>query len=60
MPKGYEVDHTKPLYTKKTIKGKQKLDKAENMKTMRKSDHRKLHEKCNKVKFHKYPPNQNN
>ncbi len=56
MPKGYEVDHTKPLYTKKTIEGKRKLDKAENMKTMKKS----AHKKCNKVKFHKYPPSQYN
>ncbi len=57
VPKGYEVDHKKPLYTKKTIEGKRKLDKADNLKTIRKSEHKKLHTKCNKVKYHKYPPN---
>ncbi|NTE03128.1 DUF4280 domain-containing protein [Agrobacterium tumefaciens] len=57
VPKGYEVDHKEPLYTRKTIDGKQSLDKAENMKTMRKSEHKKLHTPCNKIKYHKYSPN---
>ena len=57
VPKGYEVDHTEPLYTRKTNEGKQSLDKAENMKTMRKSEHKKLHTPCNKIKYHKYSPN---
>ncbi|MFD2287258.1 DUF4280 domain-containing protein [Pedobacter petrophilus] len=56
VPKGHEVDHTEPLYTGRSIAEKQALDKEYNMKTMRKSEHKKLHTRCNKVKFHKYPP----
>ncbi len=56
VPYGYEVDHTIPLYTKKTNEGKRSIDVSDNMKTMRKSEHKKLHKPCNKVKYHKYPP----
>ncbi|MCX2583696.1 hypothetical protein [Pedobacter sp. MR22-3] len=56
VPKGYEVDHTQPLYTQRTIASKKELDISENMKTMRKSEHEKLHTPCNKIKYHKYPP----
>jgi len=60
VPKGYEVDHVKPLYTKQTIEGKKALDNVDNLKTIRKSEHKKLHTKCNKEKYHKYPPNKFN
>jgi len=55
VPTGYEVDHKKPLYTEKSVKGKESLDKIDNMQTIRKSEHKKLHTPCNRTKFHKYP-----
>lgn len=46
VPKGYEVSHEKPLYTRRSVEGKKKLDVESNMKTQRKSAHRKRHKKC--------------
>ncbi len=55
VPKGHEVSHEKPLYTRTTNKGKAKLDKADNMKTQRKSDHRKRHKICGD-QYHEFGP----
>jgi 5-formyltetrahydrofolate cyclo-ligase len=35
VPKGYEVSHEIPLYTRRTAAGKRKLDKVGNMKTQK-------------------------
>jgi Pretoxin HINT domain/Domain of unknown function (DUF4280) len=55
VPKGHEVSHEKPLYTRRTPAGKRKLDKAENMKTQRKSEHRQRHKQCGD-QYHQYGP----
>ncbi|MEI7870067.1 MAG: hypothetical protein WCI11_19460, partial [Candidatus Methylumidiphilus sp.] len=55
VPKGYEVSHEQPLYTRGTNEGKAKLDKAENMKTQRKSEHRDRHRQCGD-QYHEYGP----
>jgi hypothetical protein len=55
VPKGYEVSHKEPLFTRTTTKGKQKLDKASNMETISKSAHRNLH-KCCGYQYHRYGP----
>lgn len=55
VPKGHEVSHEKPLYTRRTPAGKRKLDKAENMKTQQKAAHRKRHKECGD-QYHKYGP----
>ncbi|GGE45592.1 intein [Pedobacter psychrotolerans] len=55
VPKGHEVSHEKPLYTRRTSEGKRKLDKAENMKTQQKAAHRKRHKECGD-QYHKYGP----
>ncbi len=54
VPKGYEVSHIKPLYTKKTIAGKKALDIAENMETIPKKEHRASHKRCGTT-YHDYP-----
>jgi hypothetical protein len=54
VPEGYEVAHKEPLYTEKTIEGKQRLDIADNMETLFKEIHRDSHKKCGYA-FHKYP-----
>jgi hypothetical protein len=54
VPKGYEVAHKKPLYTKKTVEAKKELDKADNMETIPKKEHRDSHKTCGST-FHKYP-----
>lgn len=46
VPEGYEVAHEKPLELGKTVEEKRALDKAENMTTMQKPDHRALHKTC--------------
>ena len=53
VPKGYEVSHEKPLYTRTTNEGKAKLDKVSNMKTQRKSEHRLRHKACGD-QYHKF------
>ncbi|CAM3510695.1 DUF4280 domain-containing protein [Zobellia roscoffensis] len=55
VPKGHEVSHEKPLYTRTTNKGKAKLDKADNMKTQQKSVHRKRHKVCGD-QYHDFGP----
>lgn len=55
VPRGHEVSHEKPLYTRRTPAGKRKLDKADNMKTQRKADHRKRHKECGD-QYHLYGP----
>lgn len=55
VPKGHEVSHEKPLYTRRTPAGKRKLDKASNMKTQQKAAHRKRHKECGD-QYHKYGP----
>ncbi|NQX37663.1 intein C-terminal splicing region/intein N-terminal splicing region [Pedobacter steynii] len=55
VPKGHEVSHEKPLYTRTTPAGKRKLDKASNMKTQQKAVHRKRHKECGD-QYHKYGP----
>ena len=54
-PKGYEVSHEKPLYTRTSNEGKKKLDVEKNMKTQRKSEHRKRHKQCGD-QYHKFGP----
>jgi hypothetical protein len=53
VPKGHEVSHEIPLYNARTVAGKRKLDKAKNMKTQRKSDHRPRHKICGD-QYHKF------
>lgn len=55
VPKGYEVSHEIPLYTRRTAEGKRKLDKARNMKTQPKSKHRARHKICGN-QYHKFGP----
>ncbi|MDO6519030.1 hypothetical protein [Zobellia uliginosa] len=55
VPKGYEVSHETPLYTAKTNAGKKSLDKSGNMKTRRKSTHRKRHKVCGD-QYHEFGP----
>ncbi len=55
VPKGFEVSHEKPLYTRRSAEGKRKLDRAENMKTQRRSEHRKRHKVCGD-QYHEYGP----
>jgi hypothetical protein len=55
VPPDTEVSHEVPLYTEKTLEGKQKLDVAENMKTMDKNAHRARHKRCGD-QFHDFPP----
>ena len=53
VPRGYEVSHEEPLYTKK--KGERcKIDKADNLRTQRRSEHRKRHRPCGQ-QYHDYP-----
>jgi|GEM_PF-4383687 hypothetical protein len=53
VPSGYEVSHEVPLYTKS--KGERcKLDVADNLKTQRRSEHRKRHRPCGQ-QYHDYP-----
>lgn len=54
VPKDCEVAHKEPLYTAKTVEDKRKLDVAENMETMQKSEHRASHKPCG-VTFHDFP-----
>lgn len=52
VPDGYEVSHEEPLYTlPRAIRCT--LDYAENMKTQRKSVHRKRHKQCGN-QFHTF------
>jgi hypothetical protein len=53
VPENYEVAHKVPLYTEKTMDGKQKLDIADNMETILKKIHRDSHKKCGYT-YHKY------
>ncbi len=53
MPKG-QVSHEVPLYTEKTFAGKKSLDKADNMKTMPKKEHRQRHKACGD-QYHDFP-----
>ena len=46
VPEGMEVSHDKPLELGNTVEEKRALDKAENMTTMQKPDHRALHKTC--------------
>ncbi|MDO6811258.1 hypothetical protein Q4603_21760 [Zobellia galactanivorans] len=55
VPKGHEVSHETPLYTAKTNAGKKSLDKSGNMKTQRKSTHRKRHKVCGD-QYHEFGP----
>jgi len=55
VPKGYEVSHKIPLYTRRTAAGKRKLDKARNMKTEPKPIHRARHKTCGN-QYHKFGP----
>jgi hypothetical protein len=55
VPPGYEVSHEIPLYTEKTIEGKQGLDMDSNMKTEKEIPHRKTHQKCGTT-YHAFPP----
>jgi hypothetical protein len=55
VPKGYEVSHNKPLYTRTSDAGKAKLDKASNMKTEKTTIHRDRHRVCGN-QYHKYGP----
>ena len=53
VPKGHEVSHKKPLYTKR--KGQRcTIDKEKNLETLTRSDHRALHSTCG-MQFHLYP-----
>lgn len=53
VPPGHEVSHEEPLYTKP--KGERcKLDKADNMKTQPRKDHRQRHRACGD-QFHDFP-----
>lgn len=53
VPKGYEVSHEEPLYTKPK-KDRCEFDVADNMKTQKKSTHRKRHKRCGD-QYHKFP-----
>ena len=52
VPEGYEVHHVKPLYRRK-YKNRCLDDTPKNMKTIPRSQHRKLHRKCGKT-YHRY------
>jgi hypothetical protein len=54
VPKGHEVSHEEPLYTK-PVQDRGELDVADNMKTQRKSEHRQRHKACGD-QYHLYPP----
>ncbi len=53
VPPNHEVSHEKPLYTKPYSK-RCTLDKAWNMKTQPKPEHRVRHEKCGD-QYHQFP-----
>lgn len=53
VPSGHEVSHEEPLYTKPKS-DRCELDTEDNMKTQRKSDHRKRHRRCGD-QYHLYP-----
>ena len=53
VPKGYEVSHETPLYTRPAAK-RCELDTAENMRTQRKAEHRGRHKHCGD-QFHEHP-----
>lgn len=54
VPKGYEVSHEEPLYTKPVSK-RGELDVADNMKTQPKKKHRARHKNCGD-QYHDYGP----
>lgn len=52
-PRGHEVSHEEPLYTKP--RGERcKLDKADNLKTQQRAKHRARHRRCGQ-QYHKFP-----
>jgi hypothetical protein len=54
VPRGHEVSHEEPLYTKPKSE-RCDLDKADNMKTQRRSEHRPRHEECGD-QYHEFGP----
>lgn len=54
VPPGMEVSHEEPLYTGKTVEGKDALDVPNNMKTMPADAHRLRHQLCGD-QYHGYP-----
>ena len=52
VPRGYEVSHEVPLYTKPRST-RCTLDEASNMKTQQRWAHRRRHKKCGN-QFHRY------
>lgn len=53
VPRGYEVSHEEPLYTKPKSE-RCKIDKASNLKTQMRSKHRRRHRSCGE-QYHLYP-----
>jgi hypothetical protein len=54
VPTGYEVSHEIPLYTRPPSQ-RCLLDRAWNMRTQRRSEHRQRHKRCGD-QFHQFPP----
>lgn len=51
----FAVHHKEPLYSEKSIEGKQALDKANNMETIPKNEHLDTHRYCGNT-YHKFGP----
>lgn len=51
----YAVHHKEPLYSEKSIEGKQALDKANNMETIPKNEHVDTHRYCGNT-YHNFGP----